>query len=46
MRVKINKYNIEGVKYYRGYWKIFWCWVPVTGYKIDKEDVKYLLDIY
>lgn len=46
MRLKINKYSIDGVKYYRGFKKFLWIWFPVTGLQRYKEDVKQQLNIY
>jgi hypothetical protein len=46
MKLKINKYDLEGVKYYIGFKRFLWVWFPVTGLHRYKEDVKDLLNIY
>lgn len=46
LKVKIEKYDLEGVKYYRGFKRFLWVWFAVTELERYKEDVKQQLNIY
>jgi len=46
MKKKIKKIKIVGVKYYRGYQKFLFWYIPITRLYRYKEDVKEILKVY
>jgi hypothetical protein len=45
MKAKISKRYIDGVKYYKGYKKFIFWYIPVTKLHRYKEDVKEILKV-
>jgi hypothetical protein len=45
MQYTIIKYNVDGVKYYKGFVNFLWFNIPITRKYIYKEEVKEKLKI-